>query len=291
MTMKKWMIPMLTVALMTAACSSDETVATPLEGEGKVVFTCSTEGFVADVTSRATEGYQLPTELIPSGEEMQLTLSGNYTEKDENGNTSEKSYGPRTWATVADYNTEAPALEAGIYDAVTAHNYLNSYSAAISYGNPDEEGAAKPCFTGGADAFTIAANKTTPVLLTARLSNSCFVVEVTEWMLNYYTGIELTIHTASNSFTFNPTTTAPSELIFVKPGQQLALSGKAVKAQNGVEVEFPKTTIGTGAIVAESCYTISVDHTTAGSGNLQIAFDESFTEVPAVDVDLNADGK
>lgn len=289
--MKKWMLPMLVVALATTACSSDNEAATPLRGEGKVTFDCATEAFVADITTRATEGYQLPAELLPSGNEMQLTLSGNYTEETEDGSTVEQSYGPRTWATVTDYNTEAPELEAGLYDAVTTHKFLNSYSATISYGNPDEEGAAKPCFAGGAENFTIAANKTTTVPLTARLSNSCFVVEVTEWMLAYYTNIELTIHTATNSFAFSPTTTAPSELIFVKPNQQLALSGKAVKAQNGVEVEFPKTTIGSGAIAAESCYTISVDHSTVGSGALQIAFDDTFTEVPAVDVELNGEGK
>lgn len=290
MIMKRWMLPLLAVALATTACSSDDEAATPLRGEGKVTFDCSTEAFVADVTTRATEGYQLPAELIPAGEAMQLTLSGTYTEEGENGSPIEKSYGPRTWATVADYNTEAPELEAGIYNT-TIHAYQNSYTAAISYGDMEAEGAAKPCFKGGAAAFTIAANKTTTVALSAKLANSCFVVEVTEWMLAYYTGIELTIHTASNSFTFNPTTTAPGELIFVKPGQQLALSGKAVKAQNGVEVEFPKTTIGAGAIAAESCYTIRVDHSTAGSGALQIAFDDTFTEVPAVDIELNGEGK
>ncbi len=282
---------MLAVVFATTACSSDDETATPLNGKGKVTFDCVTEAFVADITTRATEGYQLPAELLPSGNEMQLTLSGSYTEAAENGSTIEQSFGPRTWATVADYNTEAPELEAGLYDAATTHKFLNSYSATISYGNLDEEGVAKPCFIGGAENFTIAANKTTTIPLTARLSNSCFVVEVGAWMLAYYTNIELTIHTTTNSFAFSPTTTAPSELIFVKPNQQLALSGKAVKAQTGVDVEFPKTTIGSGTIAAESCYTISVDHSMAGSGALLITFDDTFTEVPAVDVELNGEGK
>ena len=288
--MKKWMIPMLAVVLATTACSSDEEAATPLSGEGKVAFACQTEGFVADVTARATEGYRLPEELIPTSDSFELTLSGSYTEQDKKTLQQEvKSYGPRVWATVADYNTEAPQLEAGIY-STAEHRFLNSYSASFAYGSIGEEGAAKPCFRGEVADFTIAANKTTTVPVRIKLANSCFQLGVTEWMLAYYTAIELTIHTATSSFTFHPTSTAMSELIFVKPGQQLALSGKAVKAQNGVEVNFTQTTIGSGAVAAESCYTISVDHTTAGSGALQISFDDTFTDVPAVDVELNGEG-
>ena len=75
----------------------------------------------------------------------------------------------------------------------------------------------------------------------------------------------------------------------MNPGQMLSLSGSATKAQNGVEVTFGKTTLGSEALAARTHYAIEIDHSTAGGGSLLIAFDDTFTEVEAETVELNPD--
>lgn len=282
-----WMYTLSLAMLTMVGCSSDEGLSIPESGTGKVTIVCDTAGEVGQVEARATTGYALPSELLPSADAFTLALTGTYTDKVDATTTAECTYA-KSWATIADYNTEAPALEAGVYDAAQGH-YANSYEAAVTYGDPTAEGEGKPYFEGGSAAFILYAGGNVEVPVTAHLANSCFSLYAEQYLLSYYAGgIELTIHTADNDFTFTPTTTAESALIFVKPNQQLSISGKAVK-QNGTEVTFPKTAIGTGVIAAETHYAIRVDHETAGSGALMISFDGSFTEVPEVTAELNPD--
>ena len=99
----------------------------------------------------------------------------------------------------------------------------------------------------------------------------------------------MTIHTANIEFTFALNETTPSSpLIFVKSGQQLSFSGKAVKSQTGTSVEFPKNTIGEN-LAPDTHYAINVNHDNAGGANLIITFDDTFTVVSVVDVQLNPD--
>lgn len=281
-----WMLPLLAVALMTAACSSDHAPELPESGQGTVTIVCDAVGEIGQKEARAASGYELPAAVIPQAEEFALTLTGSYTEKVDAETTADGTYS-KSWATLADYNTEAPELEAGIYDVSLGH-YANTYQAAVSYGDPEAEGEGKAYFEGKSTEFHLYANDKVTATVTARLANSCFSLYAEQYLLSYYSNVELTIHTADNDFTFTPTNTAESALIFVKPGQTLSISGKAVK-QTGVEVTFPKTEIGTGNLAAETHYAVRVDHTTAGSGALMISFDGTFTEVPAVYAELNPD--
>ena len=281
------MYTLLVALVATVGCSSENGPSLPESGTAQVQIACVTAGEIGQVEARAASGYALPAELIPSADAFTLALTGRYTEKVDAATTAERTYS-RTWATLADYRTEAPALEAGVYDVAQGH-YANSYQAAVTYGDPTAEGEGKPYFEGASAEIILYAGAEVEVPVTARLANSCFSLYAEQYLLNYYAGgVELTIHTADNAFTFTPTTTAESALIFVKPGQTLSISGKAYK-QTGTEVVFAKTTIGTGALAAETHYAIRVDHATAGSGALMISFDGSFTEVPAVEVELNPD--
>lgn len=277
-----WRIPMLLLAVATVACSSEE-VTPPANGSGKVCLATSVSGEVAEVVARAQS--TLPNELLPTEEQLTLRIQGSFTDK--TGTTAFD----RTWATVADFKLENPDFEAGDYDT-SAQHYSNSYTATLAYGNPAEEGVGKAAFAGVSAPFTIYAGNTAQnnVPVEVKMANSCFTLGVGEWLLNYYTQVELTIHTATNDFTFRPTSTAASELIFVAAGQPLAFSGKAVKAQTGTEVVFPKKTI-TGQATTAACtkYAISIDHGTAGGGSLRISFSDTFTEVAAEEIELNPD--
>ncbi len=279
---RKLFIPMLAMALAFTSCSSEEHSAAE-NGAGKVRLGCVVSETVAEVKSRAGQ-FQLPDELLPATDQLTLTISGSYTSKTDGTLSFHKE-----WLTVADFVIENPDFESGDYNTSESH-YQNSYQAALTYGEPDEEGEGKAYFEGTSEAFCVYAGETTPVNATVKLANSCFTLAVTEWMLNYYDGVKLTIHTSDdNSFTFEPTTTAQSALIFVKAGSTLSLSGSAVNAQTGVEINFPKTALGKTTEAATK-YDITIDHGTAGGGSLKISFSDTFTEVDGEEVELNPDG-
>ena len=267
---RTWMIPMLALAFVATACSSEDDLQTGF-GEGKVDFSIEVPTQIAQIETRAESGFMLPSELIPAGEDFALAISGSYL--DEQNVTQQYQ---NSWISVAAYNTESPDLQAG------------TYQATFTYGNSGAEGVGKPYFKGTLADFTVKANKKLSYPVVCALANSCFTLEVTEWMLNYYDELQLTIHTATNSFTYALDSREATELTFINPAQVLSISGSAVKAQNGVAVEFPKTAIGS-AIAAETKYAIKVDHGTAGAGSLTITFDDTFTEVAEVEVELNPD--
>lgn len=277
-----WMIPMLALALVCAGCSSEEETPAP-NGSGKLQLTSNISSAVSEVVARAAQS-DLPEALVPDADALTLTIAGSYTDKGKDPVNFNK-----TWATVADFKTENPDFEAGYYNTAESH-YQNSYKATLSYGDPAVEGEGKAAFAGASDDFVVyAGSQPTKVNVSVALANSCFTFAVTEWMFNYYTDLQFTIHTAENSFTFEPTTPAASTLIFVKAGQSLRFSGSAVKAQNGVAVTFPETTLGTTTTAAQHKYAIEVDHSTAGAGKLQISFNDTFTEVDEQVEELNPD--
>ena len=302
--MKRLLISMLAVGLLASACSSDEDSiepAIPESGVGHINLSCSANPQIGEVIARAESGFALPTEVIPEGTAFNLIISGSYTKNgqlttwlwptvstdeaqdDNNAGSTEVT------KTVAEFNTEKPAIEAGAYD-VNQSKYLNSYTAQVTYGDPDVEGEGKAYFAGAtSEAFSVYPGQTKQVGITASLANSCFTLIAEEWLLKYYDNIELTIHTANNEFTFALNeTSSSSPLIFVKSGQKLSFSGKAVKSQTGTSVEFPKTTIGV-QLAPDTHYAINVNHDNAGGANLIITFDDNFTEVPVVNVQLNPD--
>lgn len=306
--MKRLLISMLAVGLLASACSSDEDSiepAIPESGVGHINLSCSANPQIGEVIARAEaseDNFDLSEHItIPEGTAFNLTISGSYTKNgqltnwlwptvstdeaqdDNNAGSTEVT------KTVAEFNTEKPAIEAGAYD-VNQKIYLNSYTAQVTYGDPEDEGEGKAYFAGAtSEAFSVYPGQTKQVGITASLANSCFTLTAEEWLLNYYDNIELTIHTANNEFTFALNETTPSSpLIFVKSGQQLSFSGKAVKAQTGTSVEFPKNTIGEN-LAPDTHYAINVNHDNAGDANLIITFDDTFTEVPVVEVELNPD--
>lgn len=281
----KWMIPMLAMAAAFVGCSSEDDL-TVKHGSGRVLFDCDVLQTVSEVTTRAGE-YTLPAEILPQADRLTLAITGSYTDK-----TGTTTYN-KSWLTVADFVTENPDFEAGDY-STSERQYQNSYAAVMTYGDATAEGEAAPYFEGTSGDFNVYAGETAKPTVSVALANSCFTLAVTEWMLNYYDNLKLTIHTADSDFSFEPTTIDPSALIFVKAGAVLSFSGSAVKAQTGVEVTFPKTELkdANGAAVttaAKTKYTISVDHGQAGAGTLSISFDDSFTEVPEQTVELNPD--
>lgn len=151
------------------------------------------------------------------------------------------------------------------------------YTATISYGDPQQEGSTAFCYQGALD-FTILARKTIQKTITASLTNSVISLECGEWFKKYYSEAQFTVQTeAGNNFSFTHSS-SPDTPIFVKPGSKLLLKGTAVKAQNGVKVEFPQQQIG--VTTARTWHKIRIDASQAGQGSISIRLDDTLTEVP-----------
>ncbi len=332
MKIRKLTMPLsLLAAVMLGACN--DSLLSEMSKDGVVEVVCSTEGLTHQAQTRAVsnldaegkeQNFKLPEEFVPSFEDFKLNIVGEYYNSSMDG-ASATPY-DQTWETVTAFNAENPngvKLEAGAYKREQA-KYLNSYHAYVSYGDINAEGVGKPYFAGEsvvsaedktATDFNIYPDEKKTVQVVARLANSCFSLEVSEWMLKYYSEIVLKIHTADaegakgSVFTFKAqevlkdgdaeknifgyttpelkaNATHTPALIFVKPAQRLKLSGYAIKSQNqtgaanqaGAKVEFAATEIGE-LLAADTHYTIKVDHDTAGGGGLTITFDDTITQV------------
>lgn len=275
---------MLAAVVMMAACSKDNDGVRPSQGNGEIEFVCTVDADVDDVVTRATSGYQLPAELIPSGNAIKtaltLKITGEYDDPKTKGVVDMVAYN-NSWATLKAYEEEEVKLNQGSYSAELENKPRRDENGLVL------EGEANPYFRGGAygNVLTVTAGLTTQANITLSMVNSCFTLKVTEWLMKYYSDVTLTIHSATNSWEYKPTTSSfASPLIFVNAGQKLRLSGKATK-QNGIEVEFPEAEIPT-ELKADTHYNIVVDHATAGGAGITINLGDNYTEIEEVEIDL-----
>lgn len=246
--------------LLGGGCSRDEAPDAASSAEGRIEFQAEIS---AEVTQQTRAQVTLPSNYRPSSvSNFKLIIKGK-----ENTSTSEILM---EYPAFSDYNT--PFMDSG------------AYTATISYGDPEAEGPSKFCYAGTVD-FEVIARKTTHTTITAGLSNAAISLSCGEWFNKYYTDANFVIRTESgNSFSF-PQNSSASAPIFVKPATRLFLKGTAVKAQNGVKVEFPEYEIGTTA--ARSWHKIVIDASQVGEKILLILLDDTLTEVAPVEVELN----
>ena len=265
------------------ACSINDEGSKPKMGEGQIEFSCSVDADIDDVTTRATSGYKLPAELIPQNlnTALQVKITGEYDDPKTKDVVDIQQY-TGSWSTLQAYNEGDVKLNQGGYSAE-----LENKPQRDNEGNVIE-GEANPYFKGGAYGNTIEviAGVTTQANIALSLANCCFTLKVTELFMNYYSDVTLTIHSESNSWTYNPTAFGEvSPLIFVNAGQKLKFSGSATK-QNGVEVEFAEAELNT-TLQKDTHYNIIVDHTTAGGSGITIQLGNDYTNINEVEIELN----
>lgn len=268
---------------MMVACSINDEGSKPKMGEGQIEFTCSVDADIDDVTTRATSGYKLPAELIPQNlnTALQVKITGEYDDPKTKDVVDMQQY-TGSWSTLQAYNEGDVKLNQGGYSAELENKPQRDENGNVI------EGESNPYFKGGAYSNTIEviAGVTTQANIALSLANCCFTLKVTEMFMNYYSDVTLTIHSESNSWTYNPTTHgAVSPLIFVNAGQKLKFSGSATK-QNGVEVEFAEAELNT-ILQKDTHYNIIVDHTTAGGSGITIQLGNDYTNINEVEIELN----
>lgn len=265
------------------ACSINDEDSKPRMGEGQIEFTCSVDADIDDVTTRATSGYKLPAELIPQNlnTALQVKITGEYDDPKTKDVVDMQQY-TGSWSTLQAYNEGDVKLNQGGYSAELENKPLRDNEGNVI------EGEANPYFKGGAYGNTIEviAGVTTQANIALSLANCCFTLKVTEMFMNYYSDVTLTIHSESNSWTYNPTAFGEvSPLIFVNAGQKLKFSGSATK-QNGVEVEFAEAELNT-TLQKDTHYNIIVDHTTVGGSGITIQLGNDYTNINEVEIELN----
>ena len=176
--MKRLFIILSAAALTAGAgCSNNESEA-PADGYGRLSIDCSaSDDITAGIQAAAPAGPYAPTRAgIPAGEEFALRITG--TDYD------------RSWETLAPFPSEEELFVKG------------SYTAAVTWGNPAEEGFGKYSYAGERE-FTIQPRQTTEVHITASIVNSQVLVRTTEQFRRYFHDARFNVTTGSeNSFDF-----------------------------------------------------------------------------------------
>lgn len=293
------LIPLLAVAVALSACNSlKDELELYQKTTGKIALSCDLNSSLNDVTTRAEGGtqriYELPQDLVnaltTSGKELKdvasLTLTGTANQEGSPAYSN-------NWTSVAAYEAEGKEIEQGTYKAVVEIK-PTLVDGAVPEGKATTD---KLYFKGEADNIVVKALEEVTANIDMTLVNSCFTLNVTKNLLDYYESVEFAIHTKKNKFEFTPTAGTDgawtSDLYMVNADQPLKLSGKAVK-QNGTEVEFKLNAaaveISEGDIAGSTHYDITIDHSTAGAGILEITFGDNYTTYASEStVDLNPD--
>lgn len=250
-------------ALLMAGCSADDERTS--YGTGRLDFAVTASADVANVTSRAPEGYvELPTNVVPPAGNLKLTLTGTYKDHDGNPGTLNES-----WDRFSSYDPENFPLECS----------ESNYTATFTYGDDSREGADAAFFRGEVTGIQLTPDTTTEKEVLVVLANSCFRLQLDETMTNYYSNLNLTVKTENGgSFNFTPATL--QNIIFVKAGQTLTLSGSANHAASGQSVTFGPQVLNAGNPTrATTMHTITLKAEGVGSTKIVVSFDDTFKPI------------
>ncbi len=284
------------LSILMAACSQAESVDPTAErGEGRMTIGFDPREMVEISTStRATEEseeldiYEIPAKLIPTAEEMQLTISGTYYPEDSD--TLAEFY--EEYESIAAYNT----MESDESDpSIKTPPYLpaGDYTATISNGkNPLYESETNASFSGSAEFTIYARDNNGKCKIEATLQNSIIRMTRTTLFDKYFAGgSTLTLSTEQGT---ELTVTTPSEsteeqILFVEPGTNIYFEGTAIKQDPGngfpPTVTFAKDMIGETTLAQMT--TVIADIENVGGGPIYLYFDGTIAKSYDNTVDLN----
>lgn len=176
--------------------------------------------------------------------------------------TAQNFDGVWNWASVAEFDK-------------TKEFKVGNYLFEAYYGDKEEEGFNKPAYY-GSQTIAVEDGKTTPVALTASLSNAMFTIKYTEAFKGYMADWSATV----NGIDYAQDEERP---VYVTPGEvQIKVS---VTKPNGVGGEF---TLDPVTAKARTHYTMTVDVNggNVGDATLKITFDEQLQE-DEIEIDLS----
>ncbi len=250
------MLGMIGTALLLAGCN---------DGRLSGAWSSSTGGIspVVSVDASVTSGSRAldyPTDVQVSDLSLRLISDDGFTD--------------RTWASVSEFDpeTEFP---------------IGDYSVEAFRGKPDLEGFGAPYFYGSSRA-TILEKQSTPVSVTARLTNSMVSIDYTDAFKKYmsYWEASVTTSSANPAMTYDRGETRP---MYVKPGT-VSVVIRVVKP-NGVSASIQADSF-TAKARTHHKLTVDLNNGDAGDAVLTITYDETVDqeviEIPLDDEILSA---
>lgn len=263
--MKKivFLILAATAALTAASCADEEMNTPASEGYGRIQLRSSAD--VAIETRAAVDVSTLGV-TVPEAGDFALTL------------TSDDPVVNSIWASVDTFNQADTLFKAG------------TYTASVTWGDPDGEGENKPYYA-GTQTFPIVAGQTVNKEVTAQIANAMAEVRATEAFLRYFHDATFTLTTGSgHSFPFTPGAEPADKPVFVKAGTSISVSGKARRqsqtgTDNGTEITLAAQPLA--ATTARTRHIFTFDAANAGSATLTITLAEGGVTITPVEIELN----
>lgn len=267
--MKRLLIILSAAALTAGAGCSKNEPEPSADGYGRLHIVCTTDDNIILGASTRSE--------TPSGDEFALRITG-------------EGY-DRSWETLAAFAAADEFFTKG------------SYKAAVTWGDPAEEGFGKRAYA-GETRFEIQPRQTTEAHISAQIANSQAIVRTTEQFRKYFHDIRFTVTTGSSNtfeFTFAEGNNDPDqaeEPLCVTASTSLAVNGTARRqsatgTDQGSEVRFPEQRLD--ATVARTRHIFEYDAADAGSATLKIyiGVDEQgndlLVETRVIEIELNDD--
>ena len=247
--MKRYLITLIAAGLVgTVGCSKSDTEA-PTDGVGRIALTSTVD---CDLATRAA--------VAPAVGDFALRITG-------------PDY-DCSWEHLSDFPAEDTYFTPG------------TYRAAVSWGDPEAEGADAWAFY-GESSFEIRPRQTVPVAIAARIVHAAVTVRATEAFMRYFHDAHFTVTTAAgHDFDFTPG--ASEAPVYVKAGASLSVAGSALR-QTGDAVTFPVQKLD--ATVARTCHAFTFDAPDAGSVALTIDWGEEYVEtrlLPVIELNEGA---
>ncbi len=252
--MKKQLIYLLAVTALATSCTkSDDNTS---DGFGKIRMGCQIDATVGETRAASTPA--------PAISDLKIKIVGGETDS--------------SWANLAAYKAEDPLFKAG------------TYTTSVSYGDPDTEGVDQSYYA-GSQSVTVLARQTVNASITAKVAKSQAFVTATAQFLKYFSNAQFTLKTGSNnSFLYKPGTTTAGEVVWVKAGTKLTVTGTAqrqasIGGEEPQNVTFAEQSLA--AASAATCHIFKFDAANAGSATLTITLDDGSTITEQVSVELN----
>ncbi len=268
----------LSVLLLTllAACSTDDSQDITMdEGMGRMNLSVEINDEIeASISTRATESYSIPTELVPESGDLKLSIY----KKSGSEETIYELY--QEYASLDDYN--APSMPIG------------HYTATVESGEGiDVESETNAVFKGSIDFTVTDSEEAGESAISASLANAIVSIQVTDAFNNYYAGgATLTLSTENGGdITIDfPNASSTDKILFVAPETTLYISGTAVKQDPGTgtapTVTFAKSEVGVATTAMMN--NIIVDATETGGASITVTINDTITTVSTTTVDVNS---
>lgn len=269
----------MATAVLLSGCADENPWGDTSEEKGKISLTLTADTGIETSAPvvRSAEGTRATGNLgdyitLPGADDFSITL-----EKKDGGYS-------KTWATLADFKTEAE----------NAQFNTGAYTLTANYGKKGEQGLGKPYFE-ASQTFTVLSDQTSNVSMTAELQNSLAVINYTDAFSRYMDTYTVHLRTEGNAHDVTHAK-GVSGPVFIEPATTtLSLDFKTTAGKEAF-IE-----IGTFAAVAKTLHNITLDvkEPEGGDATLTVTFPESdgvitdperihVIEIPLTDEALNA---